>query len=67
MRLAIGRSMLADADLIVLDEPTNHVDVAGVKVCPKLIAPVKFFLPFASAHCFFSRNVVAGGSFVLLG
>jgi len=31
MRLAIGRSMLADADLIVLDEPTNHVDVAGVK------------------------------------
>lgn len=30
MRLAIAKSMLANADLIVLDEPTNHVDVAGV-------------------------------------
>ncbi|KAH9253589.1 hypothetical protein BASA81_008425 [Batrachochytrium salamandrivorans] len=30
MRLAIAKSMLANADLIVLDEPTNHVDVSGV-------------------------------------
>lgn len=31
MRLFIAKSMLANADLIVLDEPTCHVDVAGVK------------------------------------
>lgn len=31
MRLAIAKSMLANADLIVLDEPTNHVDVSGVE------------------------------------
>ena len=30
MRLAIAKSMLANADLIVMDKPTNHVDVTGV-------------------------------------
>ncbi|RMF16626.1 MAG: ABC transporter ATP-binding protein, partial [Alphaproteobacteria bacterium] len=30
-RLALGRALLAEADLLLLDEPTNHLDLAAIR------------------------------------
>ena len=57
MRVALGKIILSDPDLILLDEPTNHVDLETVEFMERLLQKQEAAMVVVSHDRYFLNQV----------